>query len=119
LETDIDNIYNNIKKRNCKELNISSSRLHKKFPSLLILVILSIITFTIFFITNDSYSLESQNSTNNYFNIIAVADVGCSLRAQENIKNIEKLQPELFLVGGDLSYEKTPDCWFDMTKPNH
>ena len=119
METDIDNIYNNIKKRNCKELNISSSRLHKKFPSLLILVILSIITFTIFFITNDSYSLESQNSTNNYFNIIAVADVGCSLRAQENIKNIEKLQPELFLVGGDLSYEKTPDCWFDTTKPNH
>jgi hypothetical protein len=42
--------------------------------------------------------------------------VGCSLRAQENIKNIEKLQPELFLVAGDLSYQKTPDCWFNMTK---
>jgi 3',5'-cyclic AMP phosphodiesterase CpdA len=38
------------------------------------------------------------------------------LRAQENIKNIEKLQPELFLVAGDLSYKKTPDCWFNMTK---
>ena len=38
------------------------------------------------------------------------------MRAQENIKNIEKLDPELILVAGDLSYEKTPDCWFNMTK---
>ncbi|MGE5634280.1 MAG: metallophosphoesterase [Deltaproteobacteria bacterium] len=69
-----------------------------------------------FYITNDSYSVESQNATDNVFNIIAISDVGCSMSAQENIKNIEKLQPELFLVAGDLSYEKTPDCWFDMTK---
>ena len=26
------------------------------------------------------------------------------------------MNPELFLVAGDLSYKKTPDCWFDMTK---
>ena len=69
-----------------------------------------------FYITNDSYSVESQNATDNVFNIIAVSDVGCSVSAQENIKNIEKLQPELFLAVGDLSYAKTPDCWFDMTK---
>jgi 3',5'-cyclic AMP phosphodiesterase CpdA len=67
---------------------------------------------------NYSFALENQNPNkeNKDFNIIAVADVGCSLRAQENIKNIEKLDPELFLVSGDLSYEKTPDCWFNMTK---
>jgi 3',5'-cyclic AMP phosphodiesterase CpdA len=60
---------------------------------------------------------ESQNATaDNVFNIITISDVGCSLRAQENIKNIEKLDPELFLVAGDLSYKKTPDCWFNMTK---
>src|SRR5215211_4863365 len=67
---------------------------------------------------NYSFALENQNPNkeNKDFNIIAVADIGCSLRAQENIKNIEKLDPELFLVSGDLSYEKTPDCWFNMTK---
>jgi 3',5'-cyclic AMP phosphodiesterase CpdA len=67
---------------------------------------------------NYSFALENQtpNKETKVFNIIAVADVGCSLRAQENIKNIEKLDPELFLVSGDLSYEKTPDCWFNMTK---
>lgn len=65
---------------------------------------------------NDSFSSASSNIRNNDFNIIAIADVGCSLRGQENIKNIEKSDPELFLVAGDLSYKKTPDCWFNMTK---
>src|SRR5215203_2045020 len=67
---------------------------------------------------NYSFALENQNPNkeNKDFNIIAVADVGCSLRAQENIKNVERLDPELFLVAGDLSYEKTPNCWFNMTK---
>ena len=51
------------------------------------------------------------------FNIITAADFGCSLRAQENIKNIEKMNPELILVPGDLSYKKTAKCWFNMTKP--
>ncbi len=92
------------------------SHLYKKISSLLILFIFSIIPFSVFYITNHhSYSVESQNATDYVFNIIAVSDVGCSMSAQENIKNIEKLQPELFLVAGDLSYEKTPDCWFDMT----
>ena len=57
-----------------------------------------------------------MTNENKEFNIITTADIGCSLRAQENIKNIEKLQPELFLAVGDLSYAKTPDCWFNMTK---
>src|SRR5215216_5317457 len=75
------------------------------------------IVLTIFCINNNSFAIENQNLKNeNEFNIIVTADVGCSIRAQENIKNIEKLQPELFLVAGDLSYKKTPDCWFDMTK---
>jgi 3',5'-cyclic AMP phosphodiesterase CpdA len=73
---------------------------------------------TILCLNNYSFALENQtlNKENNIFNIITISDVGCSMRAQENIKNIEKLDPELFLVAGDLSYKKTPDCWFNMTK---
>jgi 3',5'-cyclic AMP phosphodiesterase CpdA len=97
---------------------ISLSNSYNKILSLLVFFMFSfIITLSIVYITNTSYaSVESQNTTKNNFNVIAIADVGCSLRAQENIKNLEKLQPELFLVAGDLSYEKTPDCWLDMTK---
>jgi hypothetical protein len=99
-------------------LAISLSNLDKKILSWLIFLIISITaSFTMLYITNDSYSVESQNDTsNNIFNIITISDVGCSMRAQENIKNIEKLDPELFLVAGDLSYKKTPNCWFNMTK---
>jgi len=97
---------------------MSLSNLYKKISSLRIFLVLVIITtFIVLYITNDSYSAESQNATpDNIFNIITISYVGCSMRAQENIKNIEKLDPELFLVAGDLSYKKTPDCWFNMTK---
>lgn len=88
-----------------------------KISSFLTLVFLSMITFSFVYTINDSYSVEEPDSkTGNNFNIIATSDIGCSLRAQENIKNIEKLDPEIFLAVGDLSYKKTPDCWFDMTK---
>lgn len=90
--------------------------LHKKFFSFSLIFILSVTDLSLIHISNNSYQVYAQNLTKNDFNIIATADVGCSIRAQENIKNIEKLNPELFLVGGDLSYKKTPDCWFNMTK---
>ncbi len=99
-----------------------SISISKQFTTLSIFMLfLTIIFFTafmMFYLNNSSFAVENQtlDKKNNNFNIIATADVGCSLRAQENIKNIEKLQPELFLVAGDLSYKKTPDCWFDMTK---
>ena len=50
------------------------------------------------------------------FNVVTAGDFGCSMRAQENIKNMESLDPELFLVLGDLSYKKTPKCWVNMTE---
>ncbi len=90
--------------------------MHKKFSSFSLIFILSFTALSLIYISNDSYQVYAQNLSKNDFNIIATADVGCSIRAQENIKNIEKLNPELFLVAGDLSYKKTPDCWFNMTK---
>jgi hypothetical protein len=68
--------------------------------------------------SNNSFAIQTDISNNkNEFNIITAADFGCSLRAQENIKNIEKMNPELVLVPGDLSYKKTAACWINMTKP--
>lgn len=67
---------------------------------------------------NYSFAIQTDNSNNrNEFNIITAGDFGCSLRAQENIKKIEKMNPELVLVPGDLSYKKTAACWINMTKP--
>ena len=87
---------------------------------LMVFLTICFIVITIFCLNNsnnNAFGIQTETSNNKKgFNIIAVADVGCSIRAQENIKNIDKLDPELFLVAGDLSYEKTPDCWFNMTK---
>lgn len=76
----------------------------------------SFIVISIIFLNNNSFAIESSTGNNNEFNIITAADFGCSPRAQENIKNIENFNPELVLVPGDLSYKKTANCWFDMTK---
>src|SRR5688500_3895030 len=88
-------------------------------PSMLLLLTVYVIGLSIFCLNNKySFALESQASNNNdEFNIITAADFGCSIRAQENIKNIEKFNPELILVPGDLSYKKTAACWLNMTKP--
>src|ERR671910_699860 len=86
-----------------------------KLSSCMLFSSVSLIIFSIFFTTTNSFASPNQIDDKG-FAIITTADVGCSWRAQENIKNIEKLDPELFLVAGDLSYKKTPDCWFNMTK---
>jgi 3',5'-cyclic AMP phosphodiesterase CpdA len=82
------------------------------------LLVVAIVTsiFLIIYDNHYSYALETPTEDKELFNIITAADFGCSLRAQENIKNIEKLDPDLVLVPGDLAYEKTPNCWFEMTK---
>ncbi|MGD1835124.1 MAG: LamG-like jellyroll fold domain-containing protein [Nitrososphaeraceae archaeon] len=60
--------------------------------------------------------LENKTKEGNYFSIVTAGDFGCSMRAQENIKEMESLDPDLFLALGDYSYKKSPDCWFEMTK---
>jgi hypothetical protein len=99
------------------EMSMSFSKPSMNVLQFMFFLTISFIVLTIFCINNNSFAIENQTIKNeNEFNIIATADIGCSIRAQENIKNIEKLNPELFLVAGDLSYKKTPDCWFNMTK---
>jgi hypothetical protein len=51
------------------------------------------------------------------FNIAVVADWGCGKNAQETAKNIQKKSPELVIAAGDLSYEESADCWFEIIHP--
>jgi hypothetical protein len=78
----------------------------KKSKNILLLILFlaaGFIVLSIFSLYISSFALESDvNNNNDEFNIITAADFGCSPRAQENIKNIEKFNPELVLVPGDL-----------------
>ncbi|HET8794084.1 MAG TPA: metallophosphoesterase, partial [Nitrososphaeraceae archaeon] len=115
------------------------------FSILLFILCLQTLTFDdVFSITNDTtnYTNESSvnitkknfvdidNSNNNTISIgqnqninkeqkikiVAAGDFGCRPVAQNNIKQIELQQPDIFLVLGDLSYEPTMNCWYEMTK---
>ena len=102
------------------KMNMCFPKISKNIsPSMLLLLTVYFIGLSIFCLNNNySFAIESQASNiNDEFNIITAADFGCSIRAQENIKNIEEFNPELVLVPGDLSYKKTAECWLNMTKP--
>jgi 3',5'-cyclic AMP phosphodiesterase CpdA len=67
---------------------------------------------------SDNNTSFNQNQTINEqkkIKIVAAGDFGCRPVAQNNIKQIELQKPDLFLALGDLSYEPSMDCWYDMT----
>ena len=67
--------------------------------------------------TNNTSTIQNQTIKNiQKIKIVAAGDFGCRPIAQNNIKQIELQKPDLFLVIGDLSYEPTMDCWYNMTK---
>jgi 3',5'-cyclic AMP phosphodiesterase CpdA len=65
---------------------------------------------------NTSSINQNQTINEQKIKIAAGGDFGCRPVAQNNIKQIELQNPDIFLVLGDLSYEPTMDCWYDMTK---
>lgn len=63
---------------------------------------------------------DNQSSTiekNSSFNIAVAADWGCEEDTKKTTKNIKKKDPEIVIAIGDLSYDKSADCWFDIIKP--
>ena len=60
---------------------------------------------------------DSDDNSNKDFNFAAVGDFGCSKNAENTVKNMEDKKPELVLPLGDLSYQSTANCWFDMMTP--
>ncbi len=51
------------------------------------------------------------------FNFAAVGDWGCTSDTTNTLKNIQDKNPEFVLVLGDLSYDKSTQCWFDIIDP--
>lgn len=58
---------------------------------------------------------ESQALDN--FNFVVAGDFGCDDAANGTVNNMVKRDPELVLALGDLSYEKTAQCWLDIVSP--
>jgi predicted phosphodiesterase len=48
------------------------------------------------------------------FNIASVGDWACNDNSQNTLKNIVSKKPELIIALGDLSYQRTAECWLDI-----
>lgn len=57
---------------------------------------------------------DVDDNSNESFNFGAVGDFGCSEKAKETVTNIAGKNPELVLTLGDLSYNATAGCWFNV-----
>jgi len=63
----------------------------------------------------EGYGLKDEGDNRNKdFNFAVAADFGCSENARNTIKNMEDKKPELVLPLGDLSVDKTANCWLDL-----
>jgi len=68
--------------------------------------------------TYNGFGLEDdEDKSNKDFNIATAGDFGCSTNAKKTVNNMEDKKPELVLPLGDLSYQTTANCWFDMMIP--
>jgi hypothetical protein len=73
------------------------------------IAVITIIVFILLYLDNsiiDSYALS--------FNIAAVGDVGCVSKSKDIIDKINNINPEIFLVLGDLSYQSNANCFIDQ-----
>ena len=51
------------------------------------------------------------------FNFVAAGDWGGDAKAHDTVNNMQNKSPELVLALGDLSYQKSANCWFEMMSP--
>lgn len=54
------------------------------------------------------------NSNDIDFNFVAAGDWGCDSKAHDTVNNMQNKSPEIILALGDLSYQKSANCWFEM-----
>ena len=68
--------------------------------------------------TYEGYGLKDEDEKSNKdFSFAAAGDFGCSENARNTVENMEDKKPEVVLPLGDLSYQSTANCWFDVMAP--
>jgi predicted phosphohydrolase len=80
-------------------------------------VTLTVAMFLCIISANNLSAQSSAKSSNIDFNFVAAGDWGCDTKAHDTVNNMQNKSPELVLALGDLSYQKSANCWFDMMSP--
>ncbi len=85
------------------------------FLLLFVVVFLSFGLSTVGIFVTLTFGAAETNQSD--FNFVAAGDFGCGRNANRTITNMLAQEPELVIGLGDLSYQKTADCWFDVVSP--
>ena len=71
--------------------------------------------------SNNLQTKKNHYSDNNHndreFNIAVTGDWGCTEDTEKTAENIQSKNPEIVIAAGDLSYEESADCWFEIIEP--
>jgi hypothetical protein len=69
------------------------------------------------FQTTKNNQYADNNHNDEKFNIAVAADWGCTEDTEKTAENIQSKDPEIVIAAGDLSYEESADCWFEIIEP--
>ena len=72
---------------------------------------------TVLFHTQSEGTNELGTNEGRQFNFVAAGDFACTREANSTVANMVKKSPEIVLALGDLSYEKSPNCWLNSISP--
>jgi hypothetical protein len=64
-----------------------------------------------------SYSQDIIDDSNQVFNAAITSDWGCTDDTKKTAENIQSKDPEIVIAGGDLSYNESSECWFEIIQP--
>ncbi len=88
---------------------------HKQVALLTLLTCL--LLATVLFHTQSEGTNELGTREGGQFNFVAAGDFGCNSDANNTVAAMVKKNPEIVLALGDLSYERSPNCWLDVISP--
>ncbi|HEY6950065.1 MAG TPA: metallophosphoesterase [Nitrososphaeraceae archaeon] len=71
----------------------------------------------VLFFTQSEGANELGSKVSRQFNFVAAGDFGCSAEANRTVTDMVKKNPQIVLALGDLSYDRSPNCWLDTISP--
>ena len=83
----------------------------------ILLTVLSCLLFTIVLFHTQSEGAKLGTREGQQLNFVAVGDFACTSEANSTVANMVKKDPEIVLALGDLSYERSPNCWLNSISP--
>jgi predicted MPP superfamily phosphohydrolase len=85
--------------------------------ALVIVLMCMLLTTILFYTQSEGRNNEHDTKESHQFNFVAAGDFGCSEEAIRTVNGMVMKNPELVIALGDLSYQRSPNCWLNIINP--